>query len=251
MTIKNISNYFEINPLVYLSAIISILTASFVPFIIITILIIIHELGHFLSAIMFKIEVDKIYLYPLGGISKFHIPLNYSTLKEFIILISGPLFQELAKTILFFLMPRYTKEIILYHYGILMFNLLPIYPLDGGKLIQLVLQLFIPYKQSLKITIKISYIFISIYFIFSLPTSKITAVIVAFFLLYKVREEEKKINYIYEKFILERYLNNYTFKHSKLITNQDSFYKNNRHLIKENDNYYLEKDFLQKKYKKT
>lgn len=148
-------------------------------------------------------------------------------------------------------MPRYTQEIIIYHYGILFFNLLPIFPLDGGKLIQLVLQLFIPYKQSLKLTIKISYIFTLVYFIFNLPTSKITAIIVTFFLLYKVREEEKKIDFLYEKFILERYLNNYHFKHSKLITNQDSFYKNNRHLIKENGNYYLEKDFLRKKYKKT
>ena len=33
----------------------------------------IHELGHFLSAKLLKVEVNKIYLYPLGGISKFFL----------------------------------------------------------------------------------------------------------------------------------------------------------------------------------
>ena len=139
-------------------AIVAILTASFIPFIIISSLIVFHELGHFLIAILFKIDVDKIYIYPFGGISKFNIPLNYSIFKELIILISGPIFQEIMKCLLLIIMPRYHQYIIIYHYGILIFNLLPIYPLDGGKFVQLILSIFIPYKRSLNIAIKISYI---------------------------------------------------------------------------------------------
>lgn len=243
-----ISKYIEINPLVYLFAILSILTASFIPFIIITTLIIFHELGHFLIAVLFKVEVDKIYLYPLGGISKFHLPLNYSFIKEFIILISGPIFQEITKAVLLLIIPQYTAYINMYHYGILIFNMLPIYPLDGGKLVQLILSAIVPYKASLNITIKISYLIILTYFLLNIPNIKISVIIITFFLIYKVKEEEKKIKYLYEKFILERYLNNYNFRHSKLIYSPDNFYKNKRHLINENNNYYLEKEYLQKKY---
>lgn len=202
-------------------------------------------------ASLLKVEVDKIYLYPLGGISKFYLPINAPIAKELLILISGPIFQEFTKILLIMLLPQYKDLINIYHYGILVFNLLPIYPLDGGKLINLLLSAFIPFKKSLYISMIISYIIIFIYLIINIPTLKMNNIIIIIFLLYKVIGEQQQIKYIYEKFILERYLNNYNFKHSKLINNYSGFYKNNRHIIKENNNYYLEKDYLLKKYKKN
>ena len=80
--------------------IIAVLTATYKIFIIISVLIIIHELGHFIFAKIFGIETDKIYIYPLGGISKFNMPLNTSPYKEFLILIMGPIFQNIAYFIL-------------------------------------------------------------------------------------------------------------------------------------------------------
>lgn len=197
------------------------------------------------------VEVDKIYLYPLGGISKFFLPLNSSFLKEFLILISGPLFQELAKLFLIIIIPDQKDLIISYHYGILLFNLLPVYPLDGGKIIQLFFSTIIPFEKSLKVSIIISYMTISIYFILNITNIRINVLIITSFLLYKVIMEQKQIKYIYEKFILERYLNNYNFKDSKLITKYNNFYKNKRHLIKEDNIYYIEKEYLDKKYKKN
>lgn len=200
---------------------------------------------------LLKVEVDKIYLYPLGGISKFFLPLNASYFKELLILISGPIAQVLANLFLQLLLPKYHQLISLYHYGILIFNLLPIYPLDGGKLLQLFLSSILPYKQSLKISILISYITIIILTIINISNLKLNIIVMLLFLLVKVYSEQNKINYIYEKFILERYLNNYNFKNSKLINSSKDFYKNNRHIIKEKDYYYLEKDYLIKKYQKN
>ena len=73
--IKIISKYLNIDPLVCFFAIISILTAAFKPFLFVSILIIVHELGHFISAKLVGIEIDKIIIYPLGGIAKFKMPL--------------------------------------------------------------------------------------------------------------------------------------------------------------------------------
>ena len=214
-------------------------------------LIIIHELGHFLVAILLKVEVKKIYLYPLGGISKFFLPLNASYKKEFLILISGPIFQQIAKMILIIIFPQEQNLINLYHYGILIFNLLPIYPLDGGKLMHMFLSKIAPYKVSLYISISISYAIILIIFLLNMNNLKLNLLVMIIFLVIKVYSEQNKINYIYEKFILERYLNNYCFKKTKLIGNNNSFYKNKTHIIKENHKYYLEKEYLEKKYKKN
>lgn len=228
----------------------AILTASFIPFIVISILIVFHELGHFLIAILFNIEVDKIYLYPLGGISKFNLALNESSLKEFLILISGPLAQQLTYLVLLKFLPQYEIIIKTYHYGILIFNLLPIYPLDGGKVLHLLLATTFPYKLSLIFTIRISYIVTLVFFLINFSNLKLNILLITTFLLLKIKRGEDRINISYEKFLLERYLNNYSFKKSKLINNKDKFYKNSRHLIKENSKYYLENEYLAKKYKK-
>ena len=103
----------------------SILTASYKYFIIISSLIVIHELGHFLTAKVLNLEIDKIYIYPLGGISRINMPLNISIYKELLVLIMGPLFQFLSYYILLFIFDDY-ELITRYHLGILLFNMLPI-----------------------------------------------------------------------------------------------------------------------------
>ena len=53
----------------------------------------------------------------------------------------------------------------MYNQSIILFNILPIHPLDGSKIINLLLSTIIPYKKTLKINIFISIITILILFI--------------------------------------------------------------------------------------
>lgn len=70
-------------------------------------------------------------------------------------------------------------------------------------------------------------------------------------LLFLVTKEKKRINHIYNKFLLERYLKNYNFRKDRIIENVDSFYRDSSHIINENNNYYLEKEYLEKLYKNS
>ena len=198
-------------------------------------------------AYILGIKIKEIYIYPLGGISKFNMDLNISIKKELLILINGPIFQHLAYLLLLIILPTKKDLINTYHYSILMFNLLPIYPLDGGKLIKLLLNKIISYKNSLKLIIYLSYIVT----IIILLTSKknISLVIMISLLLILITKENNKIDYIYNKYLLERYLNNYKFKSNKIINNIDKLYRDKKHIINENNKYYLEKEYLEKKYK--
>ena len=174
--------------------------------------------------------------------------LNTKNTIEFLILIAGPLFQNIAYFILIYLFP-YDKELILiYHISLLVFNLLPIYPLDGGKLLNLFINNFLPYKKTLKLIIKISYLLVFIIFIIQ-KNITINILVMLLFLLVVIHKEENKVDYIYNKFLLERYLNKYKFKHSKIINSKEKFYRNRRHLIKVGDKYYLEDEYLEKKYR--
>lgn len=221
------------------------------PFIILFSLIFIHELGHFLTAVYFKIEIDKIYIYPFGGISKFNILLNENLLKELIILIMGPLAQLIFYYIIINIdyFYNYKELITVYNFTILCFNLLPIYPLDGGKLLNIILSFKISFKRSLNISLFISYITIAIlsgYFI--IKYFSINLIVIISFLLYKVRLEEKNKKYLVDKFLLERYLYKYKFKKRKKVKNLDGFMRNMNHLVNIDGKYHTENEILYKKF---
>ena len=90
MTTKNI---FKIHPLFYLTAFICVITANFKNFIIFSSIIIVHELGHIIGAIIFKWKIDRVILLPFGGITIFQENIDKSLKEEFIIAILGPLLQ--------------------------------------------------------------------------------------------------------------------------------------------------------------
>ena len=200
-------------------------------------------------AYILGIEVKEIYIYPLGGISKFNLELNTKKYIEFLILIMGPMFQVLGSLFLKRILPSNIEIINTYNLYILGFNLLPIYPLDGGKLLKILLDNFISFKNSFSLIIIISYLLVFGIFIINKKLT-INIVVMIIFLIILITKEKNKLNYYYQKFILERYLNNYKFKKSKIINNVNSFYRDKSHIIKENDNYYLEKEYLEKMYKK-
>ena len=127
------------------------------------------------------------------------------------------------------------------------FNLIPIYPLDGGKLLNLFINNFLPYKKTLKLIIKISYLLVFIIFIIQ-KNITINILVMLLFLLVVIHKEENKVDYVYNKFLLERFLNKYQFKNKKIIYNINNFYKNKENIYKENGTFYTEKEVLEKKY---
>lgn len=209
-------------------------------------------MGHFLMVKLLGGKVDKIYIYPLGGISKFNFDLNISILCEFLILIMGPIFQIFAYYLLMLVLEHYKDMIVIYHYGILFFNLLPIYPLDGGKLVNLFLSLFVSYRSSLLFSIILSFItvLLMVFIVCGVGNITINFIVMIFFLIYKIVFEYRQIDYLYEKFLLERYLKKYNFKKGIIVDEIKKFRRDRHHLVKCDDKYYYEKEILQKKYKR-
>ena len=250
MIIKNIFKYIYIDKLTYLFLLLSVLSASFIQVIIIFSLIIVHELGHLLMAKLLKIEIDKIYIYPLGGITKLNMNLNTNSLQESLVLLAGPILQLVFYAIYQLILPEYQSLIEFYNYQILFFNLLPIYPLDGGKILNIIVSSKVPYKLSLRYSIFISYILLIVIILNNIHNLKLNLLIMIFLLLYKLFREGSNIKTLYNKFLLERYLHNYKFKDTVIINDINCFHRNKSHIIKEKGKYWREKDFLNKKYQK-
>ncbi len=214
---------FKIHLFYYLLAILCIMNGYFKDFILISLIIIIHEFGHIIMALYYDWKIEKVVILPFGGITIFNEILNKKIKEEFMIAIMGPIFQIL----LFIIVNKITYDYKFNFYNnlLLIFNLMPIYPLDGSKILNLGLCKILPYKISHKISIYFSYLILLIYILYIMYNPNLILFIAIIFLFFKVIVEHKKHKYIYNKFLFERYLYNLNFNKIKKINNINNFYR--------------------------
>lgn len=232
-----------------------ILTGYFSNLIVFTSIIIIHELGHFIIAKYNHMNPIKITIYPFGGITKMNNLINTDISRELMVALSGVLFQSIYYLIILFLYKHNVlreyifNEFTTYHYSILIFNLLPIYPLDGGKIINLLLAKVLPYKLSIKLTIVISFIVGIIIFICNYYKFNYTTILIISVIITSIHNYYKSINYLFNRFLLERYLYKLKFKKNKNINKIDNVYLEKYHIIKDNNTYLTEKQYLKRRFR--
>lgn len=239
----------KIHILYYLFAILSIMTGLFKEFILFNSLIVIHEIGHALMALFLGWKIEKIVLFPFGGLTIFKNSLDKPILEEFIILISGPAIQ----LIFYFLIQSisYSETLMIYNWGILIFNLLPIYPLDGSKMINLILLKYLPFIKSNLITLYFSLLVLLFAIIGIIRFGfNLLITITLLFLLIKIFKELKTINYTFNYFLLEKIRYNRYYKKKRVINGNkiNKIYRDSSHLFFFNNKYHLEKEILRKRF---
>jgi len=182
-----------------------------------------------------------------GGITILDEDLNLNIYKELLTLVMGPIFQVILFYIIYlfykngYVSPFTYEKVKIINIFLFSFNLLPILPLDGGKLINNTLDLILPYKLSHQITIFISMITLPILIIFD---NKLIIVLIIFFLIIQIKEEIKIDKYRFKKLLLERELKGIIHKKEEKITNIDKVKRNKNFIIKINDMNLHEKDYF-------
>ena len=211
-----------------------VITGHFINLIIFTSLIIIHELGHVIMAIIMRYKVNKIIIYPYGGITNIDTKINTKIENDLLVAISGVVIQSIYFGIIFFL----------YHKSMLIFNLLPIYPLDGAKIVNLILSKYFSFNTSNYISVVISLIMIVVFLYSDIYENNYSIILVVGVLMQNIYKFYKDISYIYNRFILERYLFKFNYKDKKVIKNINKMYKNRVHIFNDNGKLMNEKEYI-------
>ncbi len=134
----------------------SVVTGSFIELITLFVIIFIHELGHAAAAKGFAWRITEIQLLPFGGVAVVEEHGSTPAWEEIVVALAGPL-QNGFMIIFALVMQRlgvwsddWSDYFIQANIIIALFNLLPILPLDGGKVIQSLFSLWFNYYQTLR-----------------------------------------------------------------------------------------------------
>ena len=237
-------NIFKIHPLTYITIIIFIIIGYFKLYLAFMIVLLFHEAGHITFSYIFKWKINKIIILPLGLLLKFDDSLNKPLIEEFIISIMGIVFQMI------FIIFIHSKNIITVSNIILLFNILPIYPLDGSKIVNIILNKITNFKTSYFLTLIISYISIFLLIILSIINKKLIYLISLIPLLINLIDLITNKNIVFTKFLLERYLYNFKFKKIKRIKNIKYIKRDYYHYINNlEEKKYLKEYFYNCKYR--
>lgn len=174
-------------------------------------IVLIHEVGHVLVCLLFGYKIKSVTLYPFGGLTRVEKDINTSPYKE-LILASAGLFMQIILYVVALFFGYKNSLFYKYNKSIFLFNLLPIIPLDGSVIVYSLLNRFTTFKNSYKAYIVVSIISLVIYIIINYKYSLNNYLIVSIFI-YKIYEGIKNYKYVYNRFLVERYLKKYHFKY--------------------------------------
>ena len=156
--------HIKINLQIFLFTILFILTHQIKIYTCIMVFALIHELGHLITGIILKLKPKKIELMPFGVSILFE---NYGykkllNIKKIVIACAGPITNILIAIITYYLkINDDIKELIIYsNILIAVFNLLLIYPLDGGRILKGILKTVLSKEKADDLVNKISNILI-------------------------------------------------------------------------------------------
>lgn len=218
----------RIHPLFWFVIVLSVWTGHFIEILTLFTLVIVHELGHIAAARSYGWQIDSLQLLPFGGVVIFDQWGTVHPYEEIVVSLAGPLQH------LFLIM----SSLLFYHCGwwdkvwteyfiqanllLAGFNLLPIYPLDGGRIVQALLSLYLPYRQTLLLSFISSSLLAASCLVLSFtnPTLvvNLSLFVIACFLLFTNLAAWRQLPYHYFRFLLARLQAPLSVKRQEIIT---------------------------------
>ncbi len=159
--------------------------------------VVLHEFGHALAARYYGIGTHDITLYPIGGVASLQrIPRNPG--QELVIALAGPAVNVAIASGLLFVLgigpiltlglvdpigSGFLSNLLLINVMLVVFNLLPAFPMDGGRVLRALLAMFLPYESATNIAGRIGQgmallLGLSGIFVFQAPTMVLIGIFV-------------------------------------------------------------------------
>ncbi|QEF98294.1 Putative zinc metalloprotease Rip3 [Stieleria maiorica] len=163
--------------------------------------VVLHELGHSLTARRFGIETHDITLLPIGGVASLQ-RIPRSPWQELAIAVAGPAVNVVIAMVLFALLPilaatallpvgaiAFLSKLAWVNVALVVFNMLPAFPMDGGRVLRSVLALGLPYRSATRAAAGVGQVIAILFALFGLFSGNLMLVILAGFVFLAGRGE--------------------------------------------------------------
>ncbi len=197
---------FKVHPLFYLLGVYYAFTGKIFIFIICTLIALIHELGHSFTAEKLGYRLDKIVLMPFGAVITGNIK-GLNVKEQIKVALAGPLvnlYLSIGFYALWWLFPltyTLTNDIVDISNQMLIMNLMPVFPLDGGRVLLAIISSFTGEEKAQKINKWISVVFcvaFMVLFVIGLVKGVVNISLISFalFILTSLLTNDKQIKFV-------------------------------------------------------
>lgn len=163
--------------------------------------VILHELGHSMAARRYGIPTVDITMYPIGGIARLQrMPRNPR--QELVIALAGPAVNLVIAVVLYLIdNTADSLRVVLAGRGGLLdmlmwvnlalvgFNMIPAFPMDGGRVLRAGLATRIDYRRATYIASLVGIVIAVVMFIYGVMTANLALPFVALFVIFAGRQE--------------------------------------------------------------
>jgi Zn-dependent protease len=169
-----------------------------------------HELGHALAARRFGIGTQDITLYPIGGVARLE-RMPRSSWQEIAIALAGPAVNVAIAAVLATILALdggslgllddgegvavFLNRVLWANVGLVLFNLIPAFPMDGGRVFRASAAWFTDRVSATNIAAKLGAVFAVLFAVVGFLSGNFMLVILAFFLWMAGKAEADAVRY--------------------------------------------------------
>ena len=173
--------------------------------------VVLHELGHAFMARRFNIPTLDITMYPIGGVARLK-RMPEKPKEEFLIAIAGPAVNLAIAGVLFLVNGLFGSSVTLFeamttqanilgllmwiNFGLVVFNMIPAFPMDGGRVLRAALATQLDYRNATHIASLIGQVLAVGFGIYGLFAGLWSLPFIALFIFMAARQE---VQYVMEK----------------------------------------------------
>ncbi len=188
-----------------------------------------HELCHSLVALHYGIKVKKVILLPIGGVAQMP-EMPKKPKQELLISLAGPLSNIIVVIVFFY--PLYAligKDALIHPFMVItgqapytaelnvlahiywinlilaVFNMLPAFPMDGGRVVRALLTYKLGYKEATHVAVKLGHIFALVFGYIGLVHGNILLLVIAVFIYMSASGEGVQVD-------IQETIKNYTIR---------------------------------------
>lgn len=186
----------------YFAVLLAIFSSQVDVYLTYIIAILIHECGHLTVATLFNWKLETFRLTAIGGFLNFKNDLYKPLRQSFFVYLGGVAFNFIFAMVL--LIAHGPPSLIYTQFAIMIFNLFPIAPLDGSKVLQSVLNKMLDYKKTLDILKVTNVVFLIVFALAAWSLRLEQYYIVVIVLAVLVGRFQGEAPYIYERYKIQK-----------------------------------------------